>query len=103
MCIGVPMQVINGNAMRASCRNGDSVEEVDMMLLGEQAPGTWVQVFLGSARECISAEQALKIQQALQSVEQIMRGEDGDVDALFADLINREPTLPPHLQSRKSS
>jgi hydrogenase expression/formation protein HypC len=97
------MQVIGGDAMRAQCRNGDSVETVDMMLLGEQPPGTWVQVFLGSARERISAEQAKKIQQALQSVEQIMRGEDGDVDALFADLIDREPTLPPHLQPSKSA
>lgn len=103
MCIGVPMQVINGDAVCAQCRNGDSVEEIDMMLLGEQPPGAWVQVFLGSARECISAEQAQKIQHALQSVELIMRGEDGDVDALFADLIDREPTLPPHLQSSKSS
>ncbi|MGB0867587.1 MAG: HypC/HybG/HupF family hydrogenase formation chaperone [Granulosicoccaceae bacterium] len=98
MCIGVPMQVLDGGALHARCRRGEQQEMVDMLLVGPQPEGAWVQVFLGSARECLSAEQAEKIEQALRSLQLAMQGDNAEVEHLFADLIDREPELPAHLR-----
>lgn len=103
MCIGIPMQVLDSGETQALCQNGDTVEIIDMMLVGPQPVGTWVQVFLGAARECLSEVRALQIKSALQSLEQVMQGKEADVDRLFPDLANREPQLPPHLIARKPS
>ncbi len=98
MCVGLPMQVIEPRGRYALCRCGEEVREVDMILVGEQEAGAWVLVFLDAAREVITAEQAAKTADALQALALVMRGETS-VDHLFADLIGREPELPPHLKS----
>lgn len=97
MCIGVPMQVIESGFGQARCRNGDQVEIIDMVLVGDVMPGTWVMVFLGAAREVITEDMALKNRAALDALDLVMRGET-DIDHLFSDLINREPELPDFLK-----
>jgi hydrogenase assembly chaperone HypC/HupF len=97
MCIGIPMQVIVPRERYALCRGGGEAREIDMALVGEQPAGAWVLVFLGAAREVISAEDAAKIGDALQALALVMQGETS-VDHLFADLIGREPELPAHLK-----
>ena len=62
-----------------------------MLLVGPQEPGTWVLNFLGSAREVLSADDARKINDALDALEAVMSGdEEVDIDAHFADLAGRE-------------
>ncbi len=98
MCIGLPMQVIEPQGRYALCRYGDDLRTVDMILVGEQPAGAWVLVFLEAAREVITEEQAGKTADALHALALVMQGEIS-VDHLFADLVGREPELPPHLKS----
>ena len=91
MCIGIPMQVIEGGEFVARCEGRGETADLNMLLVGPQAPGTWVLNFLGSAREVLSAEEARRINDALDALEAVMRGDpDVDIDAHFADLTGRE-------------
>jgi hydrogenase expression/formation protein HypC len=99
MCLGLPMQVIDSQPGRAICRGMGEQWEVDTLLVGDQPPGSWLLVFLDSARELISAERALQITEALTALELVLQGETA-VGHHFADLIDREPKLPAHLQAK---
>lgn len=75
MCIGIPMQVqstLPGHALVAGPRG---VETVNTALVGDCAPGQWLLVFLGSARERLSAERAAEIQAMLDWVEASLNGQ----------------------------
>lgn len=100
MCIGVPMQVIRSGSGYAICEAGGDRREIDMRLVGDQAEGTWVLVFLDAAREIVTAEQALLIGNALDALRLALAGNTEDIDQLFPDLAGREPELPPHLQNQ---
>ena len=102
MCIGIPMQVQESFAGYAICLASGVEHQIDTMLVGEQPVGTWLLTFLNTAREVISAQQAAQINDALSALELVIQG-NSDVDHLFADLINREPQLPPHLQAQLNS
>lgn len=97
MCIGLPMQVIQSGFGFALCDYQGEQRQVDTILVGDQPEGTWLLVFINSAREVISVEQAEKIGDALKAVSLAMQGETA-VDHLFADLANREPELPDFLK-----
>jgi len=100
MCIGVPMRVVEMRGTHALCEADGRHELVDMLLVGDQPPGAWILNFLGAAREVLSAEAAEQIRAAILAVEGVMQGEAGSVDRLFADLVDREPQLPAHLQAQ---
>lgn len=97
MCIGMPMQVIAVDGLVARCAGRQGEEAVDIALVANAQPGDWVMVFLGAAREPMSAEAARASLDALEALDMAMRGETG-FDHLFADLIGREPQLPDHLK-----
>jgi hydrogenase expression/formation protein HypC len=97
MCIGLPMQVIESRPGEVLCRGMGEQRQVDTLLVGDQPVGSWLLVFLDSAREVISPQQALQISQALTALKLATRGVS-DLNHLFADLAEREPTLPAHLQ-----
>lgn len=99
MCLGIPMQVIDCEGYNARCRNGDEIEVVDTCLVGHPQPGEWVLVHLGAARQMLSETEAQNIRNALNAVSAVMKGDSTSIDHLFADLIDREPQLPPHLQA----
>lgn len=99
MCLGIPMQVVSCEGSRAYCNDGTTTQLVDTSLVGEQAEGTWLLVFLGAAREVLSAERALQMRDALAAVAAVMSGSTADLDSLFADLTEREPQLPEHLRN----
>jgi hydrogenase expression/formation protein HypC len=96
MCLGIPMQVLGFNGDYAVCERDGEQHLIDTILVGKPDIGAWVLVFLDTAREIISAEQAALIQDALQALSLTLQG-DYDVDHLFADLVNREPQLPDFL------
>ena len=98
MCIGVPMQVVEMQGSYAICEADGKREQVDMLLVGDQPPGTWILNFLGGAREVLSPENAQHIRSALLALGDVMQGEQ-QVDHLFADLVDREPQLPDHLKA----
>jgi hydrogenase expression/formation protein HypC len=101
MCIGIPMQVVESNGLTALCEGRNGRRRVDLALVGEQPPGTWLLAFLDSAREVIDPDSAHRIEDALNGLEAAMNGE-ADLDRHFADLIDRVPELPEHLKGLSS-
>jgi hydrogenase expression/formation protein HypC len=91
MCIGIPVQVVESGEFVSLCRGRNGDEQVNMLITGPQPEGTWVLNFLGSAREVLTAEDAEKINSALDALEAVMSGDpDVDVDQYFPDLASRE-------------
>ena len=97
MCIGVPMQLVADGTGRAACEGRGQREMLDLMLVGPQPAGTWVLAFRGAAMRVMTADEARQTDAALDALEGVLAGE-GNVDAHFADLVDREPQLPDHLK-----
>ncbi|QDF99368.1 RNA methyltransferase [Azoarcus sp. DD4] len=103
MCVGIPVQVVRSEDSRALCRDRNGSEVwIDLLLVGAQPPGTWLMSFLGAAREVIDADSARQSLAALAALDALMAGETPDLDAAFADLVNREPELPDFLKAQKT-
>jgi hydrogenase expression/formation protein HypC len=96
MCIGVPMRLLEAGNGQALCEGRGQRETLDLMLVGQQAIGTWVLAFRGAAMRVMSTIEARETNAALDALEAVLAG-DGNVDVHFADLVDREPTLPEHL------
>ena len=98
MCIGVPMQVTEPCGERAAWCTGRSGRQlIDLALVGPQAAGTWILTFAGAGREVLDPQAAATIDRALDALEAVLAGDASGIEAGFADLIAREPTLPAHL------
>lgn len=98
MCIGIPLEVISCKDQQALCIHNNTQQWVDCALVGDVKPGQWLLVFLGAARDVISAERAAKITDALAAMNAAIEGDVAAIDLLFDDLVSREPELPPHLK-----
>lgn len=96
MCLGVPMQVVSAGIGWADCRNGDAIRRIDTLLLGDVVAGEWVLVHVASAVRRLEAPEARAIRDALLAVQRAAAGEP--FEHLIADLVDREPQLPPHLR-----
>jgi hydrogenase expression/formation protein HypC len=96
MCLGIPMRILETRGAHALCDGRAGVRDVSMVLLDPQPPGTWVLVNRDIAHATLTDLEARQIEQALDAVETVRSG--GSVDHLFADLMEREPQLPPHLR-----
>lgn len=101
MCVGIPMQVLEPDGTFAWCDGRDGRQRIDLSLVGEQPAGTWLLTFMGAAREVMTAEAARRTDRALDALAGVLAGDASGIDAAFADLVGREPQLPPHL--RKNS
>src|SRR5271165_2269894 len=97
MCIGIPMQVVRASEGRAWCEGRGRRQELNMLLVGPQPPGTWILAFQDSAVRVLSAEEAEQTSAALDALEAALAGAQ-NFDRFFADLVDREPTLPEHLK-----
>lgn len=109
MCIGVPMRIEHGDGVTAVAvaESADGTVErhtLDMMIVGEQPPGTWVLAFHGAARRVLDALEARQICDALAALAVAIDAETPSrqpgIDALFADLVERTPQLPEHLRPK---
>ena len=103
MCIGIPLQVVNGDDHAAECAAGERRERLNMLMVGAQPPGTWVLAFQGSALRVMTEDEALQTRAALAALEAALAGDATPqaFDHCFADLVQREPQLPPHLRSAR--
>ena len=97
MCLGVPMRLLESGHGRALCEGRGQRETLDLMLVGEQSIGTWVLAFRGAAMRVMGTIEAHETNAALDALEAVLAG-DSDIDAHFADLVDREPALPEHLR-----
>ncbi len=98
MCIGIPMQVIESSETQAICEANGEQRKIDMMLVGKQSVGTWLLIFLNTARDVLTPDRAHQISDALKALEMANQGEE-NFDSLFQDLIGREPELPDFLRN----
>lgn len=97
MCIGVPMRVLSADAGAALCEGRSGQERIDTRLLGEPAIGTWVLAYRGAAVRALTDDEAAQTNAALDALDAVLAG-SADIDRYFADLVGREPQLPPHLR-----
>ena len=100
MCIGTPMRIVSVGHGIAVAEGRGQTERLNMLMVGELPPGTWVLAFQGSALRMISAEEAAQTEAALDALAAVLAG-GSDTDAHFRDLVDREPQLPAHLQGAR--
>jgi len=74
MCIAIPMQVTQAEPGRAWVRGRGELQRIDTALVGDCAPGDWLLVFLGTARERIDVTRAAEVNGLLDMVEGSMQG-----------------------------
>ena len=98
MCIGIPMRVVEPAGSFAWCEAEGEREHLDMILIGQQAVGTWVLGFHGTARQVLTATEAAQARAGRLALAAVLAG-DSCVDEYFADLVGREPRLPAHLRN----
>ncbi|MFO0336058.1 MAG: HypC/HybG/HupF family hydrogenase formation chaperone [Pseudomonadota bacterium] len=99
MCLGIPMQVVEADGNVAVCRGRQGEQRIDATLVAPVEPGEWLMTFLGHARQRLPADEAARIDRALDALDAIQRGES-NLDAYFQDLVDRAPQLPIHLRTR---
>jgi hydrogenase expression/formation protein HypC len=97
MCVGVPLQVVSVEALVALCEGSGRREPIDLALVGEQPAGTWILAYQGTAMRTLTPDEAAQTAAALDALAAVLAGE-ANVDAYFADLVDREPVLPAHLK-----
>ncbi len=101
MCVGIPVLLVACDGIAGHALDGERPALVDLSLLPEARPGDWVLNFLGTAHALLPEDEAQKIRAALAGLAALMQGQDpGDA---FADLENRLPRLPPHLQAAQDA
>lgn len=83
MCIGMPMQVTATEPGHAWCEGRGERRRVNTALVGPLEPGDWLLVFLGDARERITAQRAAEVDSALDLALGAMQGFDASGDAGF--------------------
>lgn len=101
MCVGIPMRVERVDGLAALCSADGRAETVDLALVPDAKAGDEILVFLGLARRRLDREEAARIRAALGSLAALTQGSAMEAESAiqhgFADLIEREPSLPPHL------
>jgi hydrogenase expression/formation protein HypC len=75
VCIGIPLRVVEAWSERALVTGRGRSETVDTRLVGACAPGEWLLVFQGAARERLDAQRAAEILSALELLEAGLAGD----------------------------
>lgn len=83
MCLGIPMQVQALTPGHALAVGRGQTLNVETALVGTPQPGDWLLVFMGSAREIISARRAAEVNATLDLVAAVVSGHDGSAAASF--------------------
>jgi hydrogenase expression/formation protein HypC len=95
------MRIVGVDGFTALCEGRGRRERVNLALTGGAPVGTWLLVFQGAAVRTMTDAQAASTSAALDALDAVLGG-NGDVDAYFTDLVEREPQLPAHLRERPS-
>jgi hydrogenase expression/formation protein HypC len=96
------MQVIEVHETAAICEGRNGRQLINTMLLEKVEVGQWLMTFLDAGREVIDAEQAALVNAALDGLQALSDGSEVNLDVYFADLVNREPTLPEFLRKDRA-
>jgi hydrogenase expression/formation protein HypC len=98
MCIGAPVEVIGVDGLMALCQGSAGLEHIDLALVGPVEAGAHLLTHIGVAIRIIDAAEARAIADALEAVTRAAAGDP--FEHLLADLIERTPQLPAHLQAQ---
>jgi len=90
MCLAIPMRVVSGDGLIAWCEGRGERRRLDLALVGAQAPGTWLVAFRDVARQVLTDDEARSLNLALDGLEAALRGDTGNLDAYFPDLVGRD-------------
>ena len=101
MCIGIPMRVESVDGAIAVCARRGKRERISLALVDDAPVGTWILAYQGTAVRTMTPDEAEETTAALDALAAVMAGEE-NIDAFFADLVGREPQLPPHLKGNRS-
>lgn len=101
MCLGIPMRIVALDGNVATCTGRNGLQKIDATLVAPVAVGDWLLTWLGHARARIDADEAARVDLALDALAAVERGET-NLEAFFPDLVGREPELPPHLRKPKA-
>lgn len=71
------MRVLEHGGATALCEGRGETRRINMLMVGDCPPGSWVMTFLGAARDVLSDEDAAEINRTLDEVEAVMRGAAG--------------------------
>jgi hydrogenase expression/formation protein HypC len=96
MCVGIPMTVLEDGDHVVPCERRGERRLVSVMLVGNVPAGAHVLVHIDAAVRVLSAEEAHRIDDALDGVAAALDGRP--FEHLFADLIDCEPQLPDFLR-----
>lgn len=88
MCIGIPMQVLESNGATALCEGRGERRYLNMLMVGDCPPGSWVLSSLGCARSLLTEDDAARINCALDGLQAALQGEAG-FEHHFADPASR--------------
>jgi hydrogenase assembly chaperone HypC/HupF len=91
------MRVLTVEEGAAWCEGRNGRARINTLLVGALPVGAWLLAYQGSAVRELSAAEAKQTDAALDALAAAMAGEV-DFSAHFADLVDREPQLPPHLR-----
>lgn len=74
MCLGIPMRVIESNGLTALCEGRGVRRNVNVMLVDEAAPGTWLLIHINNAVRVLEEQEAAEIGGALDMLEAALDG-----------------------------
>jgi hydrogenase expression/formation protein HypC len=95
------MRVESVDGAMAVCATRGRRERISLALVDDAPVGTWILAYQGTAVRTMEPDEAAETTAALDALAAVMAGEQ-NVDAYFADLVDREPQLPPHLKGNRS-
>lgn len=98
MCLGLPMTIVARDGATALCERRGEQRRVSVLLLDDPPVGTPVLVFIDTAVRVLDAEEARRIDDAVDGLAAALNGES--FEHLFADLVDREPQLPQFLRAQ---
>ena len=78
------MRILASDGMMATCEGRGLRADVNMLLVEDPPPGSWVLVHLGSAVRELDEDEAAQINDALDALDAALRGES--LEGFFADL-----------------
>jgi hydrogenase assembly chaperone HypC/HupF len=71
------MRVLEHGEVTALCEGRGERKRINMLMVGDCPPGSWVMTFLGAAHDVLSEQDADEINRTLDEVEALLRGEAG--------------------------
>ncbi|HLP97429.1 MAG TPA: HypC/HybG/HupF family hydrogenase formation chaperone [Sideroxyarcus sp.] len=75
MCLAIPMRVLESDGVSALCEGRGAVQRINLLMVGDCPPGSWVLSFLGYARQRIGEDDAARMNEALDGLEAALRSQ----------------------------